>query len=74
MACAGLGAAAAIAVSVTAVSLSTGSSGPWVTMTSVVDDQHDDQDDETDEKIDHRACRFLEDAPKSFKMTGTGPP
>jgi hypothetical protein len=64
----------AAAVSVAAVTLATGTSGLRVTTTSVLNDQHDDQDDETDDKIDHRACRFREDAPQSFKMTGTGPP
>ena len=69
---AGLGAAAVSAAA--AVSLATGSSGLRVTATSVLDDQHDDQDDETDAKIDHGACRFRQDAPQSFKMTGTGLP
>jgi hypothetical protein len=73
---AGLGAVAvsAAVASATAVSLATSSSGLRVTTTSVLDDQHDHQDDETDDKIDHRNCRFREDAPQSFEMTGTGPP
>ena len=66
--------AAAVSAAAAAVSLATGSSGLRVTATSVLDDQHDGQDDETDDKIDHRACRFRQDAPQSFKMTGTGPP
>ena len=42
--------------------------------TSVLDDQHDDQDEESDDDVDHRARRFSQGAPQSFKMTGTGPP
>ena len=42
--------------------------------TSVLDDQHDDQDEESDDDVDHRARRFSQGAPQSFKMTRTGPP
>lgn len=53
--------------------MATGSSGLRATATSVRDDQHDDQDDETGENVDHRARRSRQDAPQSFKMTGTWP-
>lgn len=56
------------------VSMATGSTGLRATAASVLDGQHDDQDNETDENVDHRARPFRQDAPRSSRMTGMGPP